>query len=119
MKKPWNLALVPRALVLYGPLLLSLLAVGASRADAAVVRGRLVRQGQPASGIPVTVYSPSAKRTIPVRTDASGAYYIPNIAPGDYTLEIWISNGAGAQPAKTQSIKVTEPYLNVVTIALP
>jgi hypothetical protein len=113
-----TLVLVPRAVALYGTLLLSLMTVGATRADAAVVRGRLIRQNQPASGIAVTLYSPNTKRTIPVRTDSSGSYYIPNVVPGDYTLEVWTSTGAGAQPT-TFSIKVTEPYTDNPTRALP
>ncbi|MGH9546986.1 MAG: carboxypeptidase-like regulatory domain-containing protein [Terriglobales bacterium] len=118
MKTQWTIVSEPRALALYGMLLFSLMILGASRADAAVVRGRLVHQGQAASGIAVTVYSPSAKRTVPVRTDSSGIYYIPNVAPGNYTLEVWTSTGGGAQP-RTQAIKVNDPYTDVATIVLP
>lgn len=66
-----------------------------SYAEAATIRGRLDRATNfgvnPAIGIPVTVYSPSAGRSYPAYTDNYGFYYLYNIPPGNYNLEVWLT----------------------------
>jgi hypothetical protein len=65
-----------------------------SSAYAEGVRGRLDGSGQygayPVPRIPVTLYSPAYQgRTPPVYSDYQGMYYISNVQPGQYVLEIW------------------------------
>jgi hypothetical protein len=67
-----------------------------SYAEAATIRGRLDRVTNfgvsPAMGIAVTVSSPSAGRSYPAYTDNYGFYYLYNIPPGNYNLEVWVTN---------------------------
>ena len=106
------------SLLRYGVLLV-FIAAAVTLAGAAVVRGRLVHQNQvPATGLLVTVYNPNSKRTVPVHTDANGAYYIPNVSAGNYCLEIWTATGPGAKPIE-YSIRVDEPYTDVATKVIP
>src|SRR5271157_3336733 len=86
-------------------------------AHAATVRGRLVNpKGYPAAGIAVTVSNPQMGRSSPTHTGADGMYYIFNIPPGSYYLEIWIRPGGA--PAVYQ-IKVVEPYTDIPQIGVP
>lgn len=63
--------------------------------EAATIRGRLDRVSTfgayPATGIAVTVSSPSAGRSYPAFTDNYGFYYLYNIPPGNYNLEVWVT----------------------------
>jgi len=119
MKNQRFFALVLHPLLRHGGRLLLFMTVAATLAGAAVVRGRLVHQNQaPATGIAVTVYNPISKRTVPVHTDANGAYYIPNVSAGNYSLEIWTTTGPGAKPIE-YSIRVEEPYTDVATKVIP
>src|SRR5262245_24746381 len=63
-------------------------------AEAATVRGRLVRrtpQGfYPAQGVPVTVFSREKGRSGASYSGPDGMYYLYNIPPGPYTLEVWV-----------------------------
>ncbi len=74
---------------------LSLLVLGmfGDAAFAATVRGRLDRRGPygfyPAAGVAVTVNNPQMGRSSPAYTGTDGMYYLFNIPPGNYTLEIW------------------------------
>ena len=112
-------ALAPHSLLKHGVRLLAFITVAATLASAAVVRGRVVHQSQsPATGIAVTLYSPTSKRTVPVHTDANGAYYIPNVSAGNYSLEIWTSTGPGTKPIE-YSIRVDEPYTDVAARVIP
>lgn len=64
--------------------------------DAATIRGRLDRDSNfgvyPATSIAVSVSSPSAGRSYPAYTDNYGFYYLYNIPPGTYNLEVWVTN---------------------------
>ena len=65
---------------------------------ASTVRGKLVRRTPygtyPASGISVSVYALNSNmgRSRRSYTDASGFYYLYNIPPGRYKLEVWVAN---------------------------
>jgi hypothetical protein len=65
-----------------------------SSIEAATVRGRLVRRsGQgvfPAQGIPVTVFRSDLGRSGRSYSAQDGMYYLTNIPPGTYTLEVWV-----------------------------
>jgi hypothetical protein len=91
----------------------------APRVDAAGIRGRLERiapngSRYPAQGIAVTVYNQELGRTSPSYTDNNGMYYLNNIPPGGYFLEVWIST-----PALVYSIQVGEPGTDIPPIVVP
>lgn len=80
------------------------------------VRGRLDGYGQygayPVPRVAVTLFSQTFGRTSPAYSDYQGMYYIYNVPPGPYTLEVWIG---GPQPM-IFNIYVT-PNLQVTDIA--
>jgi hypothetical protein len=91
--------------------------LAAAFAHAATVRGRLVHpNGYPAADIAVTVSNPQIGRSSPAQTGADGMYYIFNIPPGSYFLEIWIHPGGA--PIVYQ-IQVYEPYTDIPQIGVP
>lgn len=97
--------------------ILSLVLVGT--ADAATVRGNLHRilwngVQSNAPGVAVTLYNPSLGRTTPSYTDVYGMYYLYNIPPGAYYLEIWTSN-----PPMVFQIQVSDPYTDVPPVRVP
>jgi hypothetical protein len=84
--------------------------------QAATVRGKLLRGNGAASGVEVTVLNSQKVRTQPAYSGANGMYYIPNVKPGSYTLEVW------ATPNKsplTVPIQVKEPETDVNPVKLP
>lgn len=106
--------LVVRALVL------TVVTVGV--ATAATVRGRLdrvYRNGvrKHAAGVAVTVLSRARGRTSPSHTDSDGMYYIYNVSPGAYYLEVWVNSSPGSPPM-VFPIQVVEPYTNVPAIVV-
>lgn len=118
MKKKPFLSNVLR-LAAYGALLLLLVVTEATTAAAAVVRGRLDRVDQngrrrPAVGIAVTVYNPTVGRSSAATTGADGMYYIYNVPPGSYYLEVWVS-----RPPMVFQIYVSEPYTDIAPIVVP
>lgn len=95
--------------------LIWVLAVGL--AHAATVRGRLIHpNGYPAAGIAVTVINAGGVRCSPAYTGADGMYYLFNIPPGPYYLEIWIYPGGA--PERFQ-IQVVEPYTDIPQVGVP
>jgi hypothetical protein len=99
-----------------------LLVLAASLAHAATVRGRLVHRnnsynnGYPAAGIQVTVINSYGVRCSPSTTGADGMWYLFNIPPGPYYLEIWIYPGRA--PMAFQ-IQVYEPNTDIPQIFVP
>ena len=93
------------------------LAAAASLAGAATVRGRLMhRNGSPAAGIQVTVSNSGQGRSEPGRSGSDGMFYLYNIKPGKYYLEVWVD------PDKAPTVyqlQVTEPYTDVPQISVP
>lgn len=63
---------------------------------AQTVRGRLDGNGPygayPASRIAVTLISPTHGRSAPAYSDYQGMYYIYNVPPGQFTLEVWTNS---------------------------
>jgi hypothetical protein len=76
---------------------------------AATVRGRLLRGKGVAAGVAVTLRN-AQRRTPSAYSGADGMYYIPNVKPGSYTLEVWVQPH---KPPITFSIQVKEPESNV------
>lgn len=94
---------------------------GSAAAEASTVRGRLYRatpQGYlPAVGIPVTVYRPDLGRSGASTSGADGMYYLFNIPPGYYTLEIWTYPNS---PPMTFGIQVQNtPFTDINPIQVP
>jgi hypothetical protein len=93
------------------------LVLAAGVAHAATVRGRLIHQnGYPAAGIAVTVINAGGVRCAPAYSQPDGMYYLFNIPPGPYYLEIWIYRGGA--PVVYQ-IQVFEPYTDIPQIVVP
>lgn len=89
----------------------------ATIAGATNVRGRIVRgNNYPAIGVAVTVASPQAGRSYPAYTDYNGFYYLYNIPPGNYNLEIWVTrNTPLIQPIQVPSA----PQFDLIQLTIP
>jgi len=100
------------------------LVVSTASASAAVVRGRLVRANpqnvqSAAAGIAVTVSIKTSGTSTPaVVTKSDGMYYVYNVKPGSYYLEVWTTQGPSAKPTR-YPIEVTEPLADIPPITLP
>lgn len=93
----------------------AVLAIGS--AHASTVRGRLVHaNGSPAAGFAVTVYNPQTGRSSPAHTGPDGMFYLYNVRPGSYYLEVWTA--PGGKPVVYQ-VTVGEPYADVAQIGVP
>ena len=85
--------------------------------NAATVRGRLVHaNGYPAAGVAVTVSNQQVGRSSPAYAGADGMYYLYNVPPGYYYLEVWIYPGGA--PVVYQ-IQVIDPYTDTAQIGVP
>jgi len=77
-------------------LVLAALVVSTEARGGATVRGLLFRvapngQQYPAQGIMVRLNHPQYGPSSPTYTGGDGMYYLFNIPPGRFTLEIWLS----------------------------
>jgi hypothetical protein len=90
-------------------------------AGGSTVRGKLFRmtpQGQsyPAGGLGVSVTNQKYGRSSMVYTGADGMFYLYNIPPGAFTLEVW----TGKNQALQFPIQVHEkPYTDISPIKVP
>jgi hypothetical protein len=94
--------------------------VSRDMACAATVRGRLDHvypngQRAPGVGFAVTVYRADIGRSQPTYTGQDGIYYLNNIPPGTYNLEIWTSRVPGVPPT-VYVIQVSEPFVDIPPI---
>lgn len=97
----------------------AMLVATALAAHAATVRGRVQRNvpnRPPAGGLQVTLRTPQGRRSFSVTTDANGMYFMPNVAPGPYVLEIW--NRPGGTPISVP-ITVSGQLQDVPPIVIP
>jgi hypothetical protein len=104
-----------KRLLAFGIALLFLLSTYPPRADAALVRGRLVRvapngQVYGVPGVSVTVYRQDLGRSTPSVTDGNGMYYL-TVPAGAYWLEVWVTN-----PPRVYQIQVFEPGTDIPPI---
>ena len=67
-------------------------------AEAATVRGQLLRRGKPAPFLTVTL-SGQPGRSSPTTTGSDGMFYLLNVPAGCYTLEVWV--GSKQEPSAT------------------
>jgi hypothetical protein len=105
-------------------LLICLILAGASQAlDAATIRGRLQRvlpngAWVPIGGVTVTVFSQAIGRSLPAISQLQdGMYYLNNVPPGNYNLEVWIRGTNN--PPLVYTIAVNEPYTDLAPVNLP
>lgn len=109
-----------RLIAIVGLLVMASSATAAS-AQQVTIRGRLERATPggvyPAVGVAVTVYSSSIGRSNPTYAGTDGMYYIYNVPPGAYALEIWIP---GAPTPMMFPIAVPfVPYFDIAPIRVP
>jgi hypothetical protein len=99
---------------------LFLLFVIAAAAQAATVRGRLVRNGYGGvygvGYVTVTLWNQSRGRSAPAVTGADGMYYFYNVPPDNYYLQVWLYPG---KAPLTYVIRVNDPGTDVPPILLP
>ena len=81
----------------------------------ATVRGQVMRRdtGQPYAGVQVTL-SGAAGRSVPAYTDGQGMYYLQNVPPGAYTLEV----RSKRQTVKLPVTVTREPYTNIARVSV-
>jgi hypothetical protein len=84
---------------------------------AALVRGRLLRGPGTAPGIAVTVWNQQLGRSLPAYSQVDGMYYLTNIPPGIYVLEVWA--GGNGQPPMTFNIQVNDPSTDINPVIVP
>jgi hypothetical protein len=95
--------------------------VSAQQARQSTVRGRIDRQTAngtaPASYIRVTLYREDTKEKMPeAYTGNDGIYYIRNVPPGTYILQVWLSTD---RLYKSYRINVEAgPYTDIQTISI-
>lgn len=109
------------------PLLIMLLAlcVVAAQASASTVRGQLFRvtpQGQrfPATGIPVNVVAvsnPALGASGLSYSDGQGMYYLFNIPPGAYMLQVWLY--PNTPPWAFKVTVYNQPFTDIPPIQVP
>jgi hypothetical protein len=97
-------------------LTLSILLVDFTTSFAAMVRGRVQRDMYPVPYVSVTLISsnPALGRSAPSVTGPDGMYYLYNVPPGQYILELWLG---GPSPVR-YPINVREPYTDIPPIAI-
>lgn len=108
----------------WAALLLFLLGfAGALPAQAGTVRGQVFRvvygRRYPAPYIAVTVVNPTMGRSSAAYTDANGMYYLFNVPPGYYTLEVWWSRDPSQAPYRYNIVVNNSPYTDIAPIQIP
>jgi hypothetical protein len=96
--------------------------VTTASAYAGTVRGRLDRQdgygrAYPAVYVGVTLYNPQLGRSAPSYSDNDGMYYLYNVPPGEYLLEIWVYPGRDPMVFKIQVSN--QPVTDISPILIP
>src|SRR5262249_50228955 len=86
----------------------------------ATLRGRLDRATpyglSPAAGTQVTVNSQTIGRSSPTYAGTDGFYYIYNVPPGPYTLEVWLP---GTAPMVFSLTVPPVQYFDIAPIRVP
>lgn len=101
--------------------LASLCLTASAQVKQSTVRGRIDRQTTtgvvPAAYIRVTMYREDTKEKLPeTYTGSNGIYYIRNVTPGTYILQVWLS---ADRLYKSYRITVGgEPYTDIQTISI-
>ncbi|HEV2498869.1 MAG TPA: carboxypeptidase-like regulatory domain-containing protein [Terriglobia bacterium] len=91
--------------------------------QAGTVRGRLFRvaygRQYPAAYVAVTLVNSQMGRSRPAYTDTSGMYYLLNVPPGVYQLEIWWSRNSNEAPYRFNISVNAGPYTDIAPIQIP
>jgi hypothetical protein len=107
-----------RFLAMLALLLGALCFTESSYAQGVTVRGRLIRHGPagayPAANIQVTLFSREIGRSVPTVSGNDGMYYLYNILPGPYNLEILVDHSPIVYP-----VHVSAPYTDLPQYAVP
>jgi hypothetical protein len=104
-------------------LLLSLVVfIATASVYAGTVRGRLDRRDAygrvyPAAYVVVTLYNQQIGRSSPVYSGNDGMYYLYNVPPGPYLLEIWIY--PNQEPLRYGIQVYDQPLTDIAPILLP
>ena len=93
-----------------------------AQASASTVRGKLYRvnpQGQifAAVGVRATVSRADLGRSGPSYSDPQGMYYLFNIPPGNYVLELWVY--PNRPPWAFQIVVPNQPFTDIAPIHVP
>lgn len=91
-------------------------------AYAGTVRGRLERRdgygrAYPAGYVAVTLFQDGRGRSAPAYTGADGMYYLYNVPPGTYALEIWASPNRA--PIVYTIYVSNQPMTDIAAIQIP
>jgi hypothetical protein len=88
----------------------------AAVAKAATVRGQILdANNSPAPYIAVRVSSGSRGPSEFAYSGNDGRYYLPNVPPGNYNLEVW----RGGRVVATVAISVQDPVADVAPVRVP
>jgi hypothetical protein len=104
-----------RWLVVFAMVALAMLAPLASHAQ--TVRGRIQKGQFPIIGVAVNVFSPNLGASGFSYTGQDGMYYLYNIPPGPYTLQVWAIPGSA--PLQYQIVVYAQPFVDIAPIFLP
>jgi len=85
----------------------------AESASAALVRGRIDRNGKPVPGVTVVIIDHGGRSSPAVRSGNDGMYYL-SVPPGAYVLQI---NVPGPAPMRFQ-VQVHDPVTDVAPISI-
>jgi hypothetical protein len=92
------------------------LAVAATAAHAASVRGQVLRRnGQPAAGVTLTISDHKSYRSAPARSGNDGMYYLFNIPAGQYYLEVWVN----PKTPEVYQVTISEPNTDLPRVTVP
>jgi hypothetical protein len=88
------------------------------QARALLVRGRIQRivngKASPVQGIQVTLSNAQAVRSKPSFSDHGGMYYLYNMLPGEYQLEVWVTS-----PPKVYKVSINAPQTDLPPVIVP
>lgn len=95
--------------------------VTVASAEASTVRGHLFRRSSrgdyPAQGIPVTVFRPNLGRSGFAYSGPDWMYYLNNIPPGNYTLQVWVY--PNRPPLMFSIVVYDRPFTDIAPTAVP
>jgi hypothetical protein len=112
-----KVSIIARGLALKFAFLALFSLVATASAYATTVRGMLVRPDRSAAAyLAVTIWNQAQGRSSYAYTGTDGMYYIYNVPPGTYVLEIWLNNNNAIR----YTIQVpNQPMFDISPIVVP
>jgi len=95
-----------------------LASIGVPYARAATVQGAAVCQNGPAFNAAISVFRADIGQSSLSPVDGNGMFYLYNIPPGNYVLQVWSRTNPAASPLLYQ-ISVFEPITSLPVLRLP